>query len=44
MYNYITEDDKRKEGEPDRSPNQDASQQYSRENEQQQSSTEGGKG
>lgn len=40
LWNYIREDDRRKEGEPDRRPNEEASQQYSRENEQQQSTNE----
>jgi hypothetical protein len=41
LWNYIREDDKRKDKAPDRRPNEDARQQYSRESEQQQSSSEG---
>lgn len=41
LWNYIREDDRRKDKEPDRRSNEDARQQYSRESEQQQSSGEG---
>jgi hypothetical protein len=41
LWNYIREDDKRKDKAPDRRPNEDARQQYSRESEQHQSSSEG---
>lgn len=41
LWNYIREDDKRKDKAPDRRTNEDARHQYGRESEQQPSSSEG---
>ena len=41
LWNYIRDDDQRKEKEPDSRPDEDSRQQYSRDGEQQQSQNQG---